>query len=731
MFSLLTDAGVMRLGRLTGLAMIILILFSFLMVNGTTAEDTIDNLVDAEFNIDFVTGTNLSIEIIIDAQKLTTDKTYTADEIKNASEFKLGTFSFALYTVLKSQLQVVFPKAEFINFTTPEFNEGKFNEELNVELTSSFFGLNDSVDASDFINGVLDMGAIVNYSLNLQAEPGWNNTYLISLGQNLDFKRTTGILEGDNIKWTVRNWNGNTPSRWAELQLKMDAPTTPALESENMFLEFVLDSREVKPTDLIANILVKSADIRIYDILPSFIHNLDFMPSDGIRLLVDNGFITWSECYGTTIKPLEENIVSTIEKSSFNQTLDISFSWDAETTTDCLVPYEISNMDDKPYIKALLTDSQVDLKICDISSRALFGLVISGAEVNISKEDVNFGDDLDNIGYDYNVTLRLPDTLYLGGKNVYVWNESIPISGEFESDNATSYFDEEKDTIIEIEVESTDLNLLSFFTGKTELNFGLDLKGTRNYNVTTIPEEFILPEKIFLNYLNADAFRLCVEENVFSEESIANFLKDEKDLFESTLRQVISGLKISANVNRDVFENSLAAWDGDISIMDDDTPVKTALYAHSSYPVSFDLSFLPPGFNIPIKKFNFTGLPNQEVTYRMIFPHGISVEVSDPFNKSVVKQTRDEKYYIEIKFSASESDLTVEVSCKMVPSVLFIMGVFLPCIMSLFIAIILIVIIYIIRKKRKGKKVETPIEEEDLTGYEEEDYYIPPPPESK
>jgi len=165
--------------------------------------------------------------------------------------------------------------------------------------------------------------------------------------------------------------------------------------------------------------------------------------------------------------------------------------------------------------------------------------------------------------------------------------------------------------------------------------------------------------------------------------------------------------------------------------MDDDTPVKTALYAHSSYPVSFDLSFLPPGFNIPIKKFNFTGLPNQEVTYRMIFPHGISVEVSDPFNKSVVKQTRDEKYYIEIKFSASESDLTVEVSCKMVPSVLFIMGVFLPCIMSLFIAIILIVIIYIIRKKRKGKKVETPIEEEDLTGYEEEDYYIPPPPESK
>ena len=731
MFSFLTDVGVMRLGRIISLIVVILTLTSFFVANVTVAEDTIDNLVVAEFYIDFVTGTDLNVEIIMDAHKLTIDETYTSDEIKSADDVKLGAFSFLLYQMLERQLDETFKNADILNFSMPTFDGDKFNEELDVKLTTSYFGLNDSVNTNDFINGILDMGAVVNYSLNFQVEPGWNNTYLIGLGQNLDYKRTTGTLYNNRIRWIVKNWDGNNPSKLAELELKMDDPTTPASESDDICLEFILDSETGDTTSLNTNVLVKSADIQIYNVLPDFIYNIDFMPSDGIRLLVDNEFITWDRCYETTIKPLEEKIVSTIEKSSFNQTLDIMFNWDNETTTDCLVPYEISNMDNKPSIKAILTDSRVDLQICDISSRALFGLINSGAEANISEEDVNFGDDLNNIGYDYNATLHLPDNLYLDDENVYTWNESIPISGEFESDNAASYFDEEKDTVIEIEVKSTDLNLLSFFTGKTELTFGLDLKGTRNYNVTTMPKGFTLPEKVFLDYLNSDAFRLCIEENVFSEESVTNFLKDEKDLFENTLRQVMPGLKISANVNRDVFEKSLAVWNGDISMMDDDSPVKTASCAHSSYPVSFDLSFLPPGFGIPIKKFNFTGLPNQDVTYRMIFPHGISIEVSDPLNKAAVKETKDEKDYIEIKFNASESNLTVEVSCKMIPSALFVVGVFLPCIVSLIIAIILIIVIYIIRKKRKGKKIETPIEEEDLTGYEAEDYYVPPPPGSK
>jgi hypothetical protein len=67
----------------------------------------------------------------------------------------------------------------------------------------------------------------------------------------------------------------------------------------------------------------------------------------------------------------------------------------------------------------------------------------------------------------------------------------------------------------------------------------------------------------------------------------------------------------------------------------------------------------------------------------------------------------------------------------MIPSALFIIGVFVPCIVSFIIAIILIIIIYLTRKKRKKGKIKTHIEKDDFTGYEDEEFYVPPPPSSK
>ncbi len=105
--------------------------------------------------------------------------------------------------------------------------------------------------------------------------------------------------------------------------------------------------------------------------------------------------------------------------------------------------------------------------------------------------------------------------------------------------------------------------------------------------------------------------------------------------------------------------------------------------------------------------------------------------VSDQLNKTVVGKTDDDRYYFEVTFSASESNLSTIVSCKMIPSALYIIGVLLPCIASIIITIILIIVILIIRKKRKIKKPKKISKEEDITSYEEEDFYVPPPPGSK
>ena len=721
----------MRLCKILDIILVVLLLSLFLLLNIAIAEDEIENKVNASIDIEFVTGIDLNVDIAMDVYQLTTDKTYDAAGIKSASEQELGAFRLKLYLMLEEQLEEIFANANILNFTMPTFDGDKFNEDFNVELTSSFFNLNESVNSEKFINGVLDIGAIVNYTFNLQTEQGWNNTYTIILSESIGYKRTTGSVENNRIQWEVKNGDGEHSSKLAEISIKLEDPTTPRLETEDIQLEFVLDSRDEKQTILTTNILIKSIDIGDYDIVPDFITDLEIIPSDGFRLFVDNGLSSWENLYNKTIKTIEEKAISKIENSSFNQTLDTTFRWGNNTTMNCLTPYETTNMDSNPPIRATSTDSDVNLQICNISSRSLFGLVNAGAQANISANDVNFGDNLDNIGYQFNGTLYLPDNLYLDGENAYSWNQSAPISGRFESGIATSYSNEKIDTLVEIEVSSTDLNLLSFFTGGTEMNLDLFLQETRKYGVTIVPDEFSLPEKISLDYLNADAFRLCVEEKVFGEDDTAIFLNGEKQLFESRLINILKLPEIDGSVDIDAFDESLD-WDGDIANMDALMPVEVVSYAHNSYPVSFDISFLPPKFEISYQSFNFTGIQSQNVTYKMIFPHGTTVVVNDTLEKAVVKKTDDGREYIEITFDVSEFGLIDAVSCKIIPSALFIVGLFMPCIISLIITIILVVVIYIIRKKRKRKRgLITDEDGGDFDGYNGQDYYVPPPPSSK
>ena len=726
----------MRLIKLITIAITASVFSSFFISRSVGAEDPINNLVNATFNIELASATNFSVNIEIMVNRLTlsgSGVTYTGEEIDliaTTDLLILGAIEYELQILTKNTLTQSFEKTNVKPLKVlPSYENSKFYNNFSVDLTSSYFNMEETVDTYSLVNGVLDMSAYVNYSFNLKAEPGWKNNYIFNLGNTFTFVRTTGSVQGTNIGWEIENSGGNNPNVDAEMQLKKVNSTTK-LNSEDIFLEFVLNTKESTSTILNSNILLRSIDIRDYDIVPDFINNLNFMPADGIRLFIDNDLLSWDMTYDKTIKPLQQKIKTNIEESILNQTLDLIFIWDNQTTTNSIEPYNILNMDDKPNIKAILTDNNIDLKIFNISSRTLFGLINSGADTSISRQDINFGDNLDNIGNNYNVTLYLPDDIYLDNQNVYTWNDSIPISGKFKSDNAISYKNEDKNSIIEIEIKSSDLNLISFLTAKTELTFGLDLNANRNYYVTVLPKEFALPNKITLNYLNSDAFRLCVEENVFDVNSVNNFLSDEKYNYESLFKRLLPGLDVNSNMKRDVFDNSLV-WDSDISKMDADNPIITSLYGHCSYQIPFDFSIVPPNLDIPAKIFNFTSLSNENITYKIIFPNGISIEIDDPLNRSLKKELSDGRQYFEISFSQSESNLTSAVSCKLTPSILFIIGIFIPCIVGLVITIILIVVILLIRKKRKQKGPRPKVEEEDLISYEGEDYYVPPPPNSK
>jgi len=749
MFSSLEGwCGAMRLSRLFLIIIVVSFLTPLCLVNTTSAQDNLESRVDATFNINFLTATELNLDVSMDVSEITliSGSVYTGTEIQalaNTDSEMLPVIKYALKLILTDQIEQTFEKATVTTLNEiPSYEDGKFNDDFNVNLTSEFFGMNQTVNAHNFVNGVLDMGAEVSYAFNLKAEAGWTNTFTYGLPATMMLKTAnTVVTAGNEITWTVDNGSGDARNNQATLSIQSKKTlSTPKQTSEDIALEFELDGRNARSIDLKTNILAKSIDIRNYSILPDFITNLDFVTSDGIRLFIENGLTSWDDLYQKTIKPVEINTTSTIEKSTLNQTLNMVFSWDPETTTNCSTPYDITNMNEEPPIKAGLLASDISLKIDNINARAVFGLVDAGAKANISSTDINFGDKLNETGYPYNGSFYLPDNISLAGEKIYKWNHSKSISGEFKSDDAPEYSNEKIQTIIEIEFSGLDLNLFGLFTGKAELTSKLYMKETSNYYVTTLPDEFTLPDKVKLGYLNSDAFRLCIEENVFGGEKVSAFLDNEKKLFETRLISLLPGLKINGLVNRDAFDQSIASWDGEITNMDADTPVTTASDAHSSYPVAFGISFSPPKFEITEQSLNLVGLQNQNVTYRIVLPRGTTMDASDSLNRLVPGKT-DGRDYIEISFDASESGITDIVRFKIVPSPLFALSIFLPCIVCLIIAVVLIIAILIIRKKRKGfggkrshpKKTKESKEdkEEESGGYEEQEYYVPPPPSSK
>ncbi len=683
-------------------------------------------------------ATLLKINVDAFVTKLTlssSEKTYNKEEIKdisNTNAEQIGAIKYALKTMIFEQIKDTFINAK-VTSSIELLNYANYNfyDEYLVNLTSDFFNLNKTINSYELINGMLDIGALVRYDLNLKADTGWDITYSFTLGEKLDYQVTDGKLYDNIIEWTVENNDGKLPSLAAFFVLRNKNPTTTE-EKEDISIAFIIDSYK-EPISLETEVIVNSMSLKNYDFLPNFISNFEFVPSDSLRLFVKNSLLTWDEIYQKTIENIQNNIKNTLETSVFNQSLTFTFNWDNSTTYDCLEPFDINNMNKNPPVKALLRDNKIQLILNDISSKALFGLVSAGAKSEITPDSINFGKDLEKLNYNYNITLKMPQDIYINNENIYTWdNKNESFLGLMSSKKSPEYNKPNINTIIEIETETTDLNLLSFFTGETELNFGLKIDQEKNYKVTKIPAPFSLPQAVNITYLNSDAIKLCIEEKVFKEDEIDTFLSNDKKLFEQTINKVITGLNAKGTINTEVFQNSLK-WDSDITKMDDKEPIKTKIYSYTSQPIKFKISMTPLGLKINNQTFKFIGLENQYVTYRVIFPNGIKISLSNDYENIYINETSEGQQYLETTFTPDEAKTEFDVTITIEPNILFILALLTPCIIAIIIALILIILMIIFRKKRKKRKIPTHTTEpsEDTSEYENEDYYIPPPPRSK
>ncbi|MFH1013243.1 MAG: hypothetical protein V1769_01895 [Thermoplasmatota archaeon] len=732
----------------TGICFICVLLYFLIAINAGHCSETVDDLVTCEFTLDVTNGVTFSVHVIADVDAITlsaSGKTYSKSEIQSVSISNpelMGAIKYAIKAALSEQLQNTFMNADIVtNQDLPSYATSVFSDSYTITLSPSFFSLGEEVNVYEFVNGMIDCGAFVNYSIPLQASSGWNNTYVFVLSEEMTYRITTGTVKQNSITWTVLNGDGETPQRTAEVTLAGNTPSTSGFVSDSIKVTFEMDCTQPKQPRLSILLNAEAINISPYALPFPLFSNIDIVPSDGVRLLIKNNLTGWDNIFANTLEPASSMIIEAVESSSFNQTIDAIFSWDNTTTTECQEPYNITNMNCLPPVRGMFIDDDVLFNMCSLSSRAVFGLVNAGAKVHMTSADVNFGDNLNTLSYSYDGSLVLPDHVLLNNQRTFLWNQTLPIAGNFSSDVAPSYTIQDIDTHIIIEIESTDMNLVSFFTGKTELTVGVFLSETQRRNVTTLPDHMVLPPQVSLTYLNADGLRLCVEESVFSDEQITSFLSDETRMFENHSKDLFPLLQGKAQVDKESFDQSLQ-WAGNISSMNDSVPVKVVSTFHSSYPLPFSFLLFPPGLNVSKQEISFTSIPNQSITYTMVFPQGTSVEVNDTLDRAEIRERSDGRKCLVVSFNASEDDLVDVVTVSMRPSVLFILGLFVPCIISLIITIILIVVVYVLRKKRKQfhgpnhkktnkkskpSKVSQQVEDNDIE-LDEEDFYVPPPP---
>jgi len=709
--------------------MILLLSSHFFSLIGTAADS--DNLVVANFDIVLVSGTQMILDITVTPKKLTTDRVYFHSDILSATSEELGALKYAVFLMLKDQLSTIFRGVTLNNFSLPTHKAGVFTESLDLTLNSVFFNMNATVNAQDFVNGFLDMGASISYVFPFSAEPGWNNTYTIVLSPEMILEAANTVdvsSDGTSLTWKVENWYGNGVLAEGKLSIKEISPST-TLEKEDISVLFEIDSSTPSTIKLDSKIITKSLDLEPYGVLPSFISKIDYLPADGIRLLIKNQLLSWQDIFNTTYQPITQHIITVIQNTSFNQTYDALFSWDPETTTNTTRPYNTSNMDTSPPLTGILSDKKIDFSYLGISGRAFYGLLNAGATATLTANDINFGTNLQTLNYPYTITLILPANVYIDNKEIITWSNATEFSGNFTSQNNQQNppTEEHIEEYLTIDISKMDLNILGLITGTLEMNTAVTITSDEYQFITSPPQGLTLPTKLHLDLLNADALRLCIDEYIFTPEQIINYFQEKKECFNTEYRSLINNLELNSIIDEQIFFNSLE-WDGDITSMDALNPIQTTITSKSLHPTKLNISLLPPSLEIANQTFHLTGIPKKTVVYTILFPKGISIEPLN-INTSNIHQDQNAegRQFIEYTIPPTNSQLSQTLTFHLTASPFYVISILLPLLLSIALVIILILLIYFFRKKRQGKipKHSHP----PPPDYYNQNNYIPPPPE--
>ena len=738
----------MRTVRFPVLTLILSLLLIINLQPISHADDTPTSLVDATITTTYLNATSLhaTAQLLIHRIDNIFGQTYTQDQIDHLTNpDDIGAIKIKLREALDAQLHTTLPNAQLTPLGRPTYNPPYFTDDYTINLTTTYFQTPPTTTITTLLPGMLDLGADITYHYTLTSTPGWNTTYQFTLPDNLQLtSATTDHTTPDqrSATWTITNTQGTTPPTDADLTLHATTPTTPPDTPQNLTIDLTLDTRTPTTPALTTTIQIHTLDLTTYPALPAFITHVTTIPADGLRLLTSQGLLDYQTIHNHTIQPLLTRIQPLLETSTLNQTLTFTFTWDPTTTTNCTPPYNTTHMDTQPPLNAQYHDPAIHLTIAGLSARAYFGLINAGANATLTPHDLNLTESLTTLGLPYTITLQLPQNITLDHHNPVTWTPTTTPTGTFHSDVQPNppYTAERHTTQTTIDVTKLDLNLPTLFTGKTELTASATLTQDDNLYILHTPETIHLPATITLPYLNADAYRLCTEENILPTDTQTTLLSIQRASFETQASTILGSKPIKALTNTKTYRDSLQ-WNGDIANMDDLTPIILSTYADEATSLSATISFAPAAFNIAPLHFTLPYAPNTTSTYRIILPPGLTLTtVTAPGEQYSTGTTSDNRPYLEFLLNKTGQQQPAAVTCYLTASSLYVLSLFLPLILVIVLLVILIVIILLIRKRRghhprapRSKHTRRKHEDQETTGDEEaEDFYVPPqPPSSK
>ena len=697
--------------RVVILITLLIILSVFPACEGAGTEQV--SWVDATFTFTFLNGTHLRMHLILDVHNLTVyGMIYGADEIRESYDSEGGAFRSRIFDLSMDILNRVFenckisldiPKEDPSTLTAPRDNDPfnppvRFLMDGNLTLSKEFFGT-DIEMIDDFIDGLLDIGSRIRYDFSFLAPAHWNITYIFRFPNNLSISEVGKgevSIDGKEVSWCIENWKEGK-EEWEEGYLKIEK-TNPTFTSteEALRANLSFDLSSIDYTLLNVSLEIYSLDLSNIVSLPDFVEGVKVLPSDGIRLLQSAGSIS-DDDLEQVFKEKWSMLVSDL-RLALNKNLSLSMDLDPDTMINCSSPYNSSHMDQYPPIVLSGNDTLIYF-LGNYSTRSLMGIVYSGGRINLNEKILN----LSGLRYPFEARVILPYG------EIIRWNNSEELNVTILKEDARSYGEERIERRVDIEIKSIDLDLLSLFTGRSRVVSGIDVRD--NLMIYRIDSSKILdlPSWIELDKMVSDLIRLSLEEEM-SGERMDEFIGLRKNLSRELVSSLAGHDEVRIFFDEGAFRESLE-WDGRVDGMDDTNPIVISFFSSITRGTGFSLSLLPPTFKVMNESFNCASIPNENVTYRFIFPKGVDVTFKDSLGIAREGELEDGRKYIEIAFVKDGNLLSTTIYYSMKLPSLMVLKVFLPLIIMAVIIIFIVSLIIFMRKRYRMRPRKPAIEE--------------------